>query len=76
MIALVVFAVAFVLNLVVAVPPEGWAIPLAGPLGIAGAGVMTVVAGVAPAEQSATGPDAHGGISSGTWANRSFSVRP
>jgi hypothetical protein len=40
-----IFAVVFVLNLVVAVPPEGWAIPMARELGIIGSVVMTVLMG-------------------------------
>jgi hypothetical protein len=39
----VVFAVTFALNLVVAIPPEGWVIPAARLLGIVGAVVMTLV---------------------------------
>ncbi len=39
------FAVAFVANLVVAAPPEGWTIPEARLLSIAGAVVITAVAG-------------------------------
>ncbi len=43
-VAWVVFAITFLLNLLVAVPPEGWTIPEARTLTIVGSVVMTVVA--------------------------------
>ncbi len=45
-VALVALGAAFAVNLVVAVPPEGWTIPLARPLGIVGAVVISA-AGIA-----------------------------
>ena len=62
------FAVAFALNLVTAVPPEGWTIPLAREIGVVGAVVMTAVAaltllrlgigaGTGPASPASTSAD-------------------
>lgn len=45
-VAWVVFAVVLALNLVVAVPPDGWTIPLAREVGIVGGVVMTVLMGI------------------------------
>ena len=42
--AWLLFAVTFALNLVIAVPPDGWSIPLARPIGIVGAMAMTGIA--------------------------------
>lgn len=53
----VVFAVVFALNLVVAVPPDGWAIPEARLIGILGALAMTVIAFVTIAAVALAGPD-------------------
>ena len=49
------FAVTFLLNLVVAVPPEGWTIPAARELGIVGAVVMTTLLGIVIVRLGATG---------------------
>ena len=53
----VVFAVVFALNLVIAVPPAGWVIPGARPVGILGAVAMTVIALVTVAAVALAAPD-------------------
>ncbi len=54
-IAWAVFAVVFALNLVVAIPPEGWTIPMARELGLIGGVVMTMLMGVVVALVAAGG---------------------
>jgi hypothetical protein len=51
------FAIVFALNLVVAVPPEGWVVPEARLIGIVGAVAMTVIAAVTIASVALAGPD-------------------
>lgn len=53
----VAFAAVFALNLVVAIPPEGWVIPEARLIGILGAVGTTVVALVTIAAVALAGPD-------------------
>lgn len=53
----VAFAVVFALNLVVAVPPEGWVIPEARLIGILGVVAMTVIAAVTNASVALVRPD-------------------
>ncbi len=53
----VAFAVVFALNLVIAVPPEGWVIPQARLIGILGAVAMTVIAFVTIAAVALARPD-------------------
>ncbi len=53
-----VFSITFALNLLVAVPPEGWAIPMARELGIVGAVLMTgVMATVVAMTSRSTGDE-------------------
>jgi hypothetical protein len=53
----VAFAVVFAANLLVAIPPAGWAIPEARLLGILGAVAMTVIAFVTVAAVALAAPD-------------------